>query len=188
MLLASERSERDTYRGNTIENRGCLFIYSPLPERPRLSLRTINRIQSGMLVRKYISGEKSDIVLSNHNYGGRQIKAKWNNEEFGYFNTITKIANAKIIRFVFRFINRIQTSILVYNCNLLASEHSERDTYMGKNEKIWDVYLFIYMDVCMSFCTLTLRIFMFAPRSTPSQTSLNRIIRFSDHYPYHLRN
>ncbi len=25
-LLASERSERDTYRGNTIENRGCLFI------------------------------------------------------------------------------------------------------------------------------------------------------------------
>ncbi len=68
--------------------------YSPLPERPRLSLRTINLIQSGMLVRKCISGEKSDIVLSNHNYGGRQIKAKWNNEEFGYFNTITKIANA----------------------------------------------------------------------------------------------
>ncbi len=26
-LLASERSERDTYRVNTIENRGCLFIY-----------------------------------------------------------------------------------------------------------------------------------------------------------------
>ncbi len=26
-LLASERSERDTYRGNTIENRGCLCIY-----------------------------------------------------------------------------------------------------------------------------------------------------------------
>ncbi len=25
-LLASERSERDTYRGNAIENRGCLFI------------------------------------------------------------------------------------------------------------------------------------------------------------------
>ncbi len=35
----------------------------------------------------------------------------------------------------------------------------------------------------MSFCTLTLRIFVFAPRSTPSQTSLNRILRFSDHYP-----
>ncbi len=68
--------------------------YSPLPERPRLSLRTINLIQSGMPVRKCISGEKSDIVLSNHNYGRRQIKAKWNNEEFGYFNTITKIANA----------------------------------------------------------------------------------------------
>ncbi len=27
ILSASERSERDTYRGNTIENRGCLFIY-----------------------------------------------------------------------------------------------------------------------------------------------------------------
>ncbi len=26
-LLLSERSEPDTYRGNTIENRGCLFIY-----------------------------------------------------------------------------------------------------------------------------------------------------------------
>ncbi len=26
-LLASERSERDTYRGNTIENRGCQFVY-----------------------------------------------------------------------------------------------------------------------------------------------------------------
>ncbi len=44
-----------------------IYIYSPLPERPRLSLRTINLIQSGMLVRKCISGEKSDIVLSNHN-------------------------------------------------------------------------------------------------------------------------
>ncbi len=26
LLLASERSERDIYRGNTIENQGCLFI------------------------------------------------------------------------------------------------------------------------------------------------------------------
>ncbi len=34
----------------------------------------------------------------------------------------------------------------------------------------------------MSFCTLTLRIFVFAPRSIPSQTSLNRILRFSVHY------
>ncbi len=35
----------------------------------------------------------------------------------------------------------------------------------------------------MSFCTLTLHIFVFAPRSTPSQTSQNRILWFSDHYP-----
>ncbi len=34
----------------------------------------------------------------------------------------------------------------------------------------------------MSFCTLTLRIFVFARRSTPSQTSLNRILWFCDHY------
>ncbi len=27
ILLASERSERDTYRGNTIEIQGCLFVY-----------------------------------------------------------------------------------------------------------------------------------------------------------------
>ncbi len=54
--------------------------------------------------------------------------------------------------------------------------------------KIGDVCVFVYMDVRMSFCTLTLRIFVFAPRSTPSQTSLNRILRFSDNYPYHLRN
>ncbi len=90
-LLASERSERDTYRGNTIENRGCHFIC-------------------------------------------------WR-----------------------------------------ASEASE--TLSGVTQlKIGDVCLFIYMDVRMSFCTLTLRIFVFAPRSTPSQTSLNRILRFSDHY------
>ncbi len=35
-----------------------IIHYSPLPERTRLSLRTINRIQSGMLVRKCISWGK----------------------------------------------------------------------------------------------------------------------------------
>ncbi len=73
---------------------------------------------------------------------------------------------------------------------LLASERSERDTYRGntiENRGCLFIYLDICLDVCMSFCTLTLRIFVFAPRSTPSQTSLNRILRFSDHYPYHLR-
>ncbi len=34
----------------------------------------------------------------------------------------------------------------------------------------------------MSFCSLTLRIFVFARRSTPSQTTLNGILWFSDHY------
>ncbi len=74
---------------------------------------------------------------------------------------------------------------------LLASERSERDTYRGntiENRGCLFIYLDICLDVCMSFCTLTLRIFVFAPRSTPSKTSLNRILWFSDHYPYHLRN
>ncbi len=74
---------------------------------------------------------------------------------------------------------------------LLASERSERDTYRGntiENRGCLFIYLDICLDVCMSFCTLTLRIFVFVPRSTPSQTSLNRILGFSDHYPYHLRN
>ncbi len=49
----------------------------------------------------------------------------------------------------------IVASIIYYNY-LLASERSERDTYRGKNEKIGDVCVFVYMDVRMSFCTLTL--------------------------------
>ncbi len=64
---------------------------------------------------------------------------------------------------------------------LLASERSERDTYRGntnENRGCLFIYLFIYMDVRMSFCTLTLRIFVFARRSTPSQIALNRILWF----------
>ncbi len=72
-----------------------------------------------------------------------------------------------------------------------ASVASETLTGVTQS-KIGDVCLFIYLyiclDVCMSFCTLTLRIFVFAPRSTPSQSSLNRILGSSDHYPYRLRN
>ncbi len=36
-LLASERSERDTYRGNTIENRGCLFSERAKPAKLNIS-------------------------------------------------------------------------------------------------------------------------------------------------------
>ncbi len=53
----------------------------------------------------------------------------------------------------------------------MASERSERDTYGGNTIENRGC-----LDVRMSFCTLTLRIFVFAPRSTPSQTSLNRIL------------
>ncbi len=39
-MFVIERSERDTYRGNTIENRGCLFIYLLASERSeRATLR-----------------------------------------------------------------------------------------------------------------------------------------------------
>ncbi len=77
--------------------------------------------------------------------------------------------------------------------NFIVLSASERDTYRGntiENRGCLFIYLDICLDVhvCMSFCTLTLRIFVFAPRSTPSQTSLNRILWCSDHYPYHLRN
>ncbi len=78
--------------------------------------------------------------------------------------------------------------VLEINLNWRASVASKTLTGVKMKKSGMFVYLFIYMDVRMSFCTLTLRIFVFAPRSTPSQTSLNRIIRFSNHYPYHLRN
>ncbi len=78
---------------------------------------------------------------------------------------------------------------------LLASETLTGVTQLKIGDVCLFIYLYICLDVCMSFCTLTLpfctltlRIFVFAPRSTRSQTSLNRILWFSDHYPYHLRN
>ncbi len=78
-----------------------------------------------MLVRKCISGEKSDIVLSNHNYGRRQIKAKWNNEEFGYFNWRASVASETL------------TGVKMKKLGMF-------------------IYLYICLDVRMSFCTLTL--------------------------------
>ncbi len=77
--------------------------------------------------------------------------------------------------------------VLKHTTSWRASVASE--TLTGVTQlKIGDICVFICMDVRMSFCTLTLRIFVFARRSTPSQTSLNRILRFSDHYLYHLKN
>ncbi len=76
----------------------------------------------------------------------------------------------------------------LYMC-LLASERSERDTYRGKNEKIGDVYLFVYMFgrtyVILYFDP---RVFVLVRWSTPSQIALNRILWFIDQYPYHPRN
>ncbi len=71
----------------------------------------------------------------------------------------------------------------------LASERSEQDTYRGKNEKIGDVYLFVYMFgrtyVILYFDP---RVFVLVRWSTPSQIALNRILWFIDQYPYHPRN
>ncbi len=68
----------------------------------------------------------------------------------------------------------------------MASERSERDTYRGKNEKIGDVYLYICMDVRKAFLYFDPRVFVLVRLSTPSQIALNRILWFSDQYPYHL--
>ncbi len=79
--------------------------------------------------------------------------------------------------------------VLKHTTSLLASERSERDTYRGKNEKIGDVYLFVYMFgrtyVILYFDP---RVFVSVMCSTPSQIALNRILWFIDQYPYHPRN
>ncbi len=71
----------------------------------------------------------------------------------------------------------------------LIGERSERDTLKGNTiENRGYLFVYICVDIRMPFCTLTLPYFLFARCSTPSQTSLNRILWFSDHYPYHPRN
>ncbi len=66
---------------------------------------------------------------------------------------------------------------------------SERDTYRGKNEKIGDVYLFVYMFGRMYVILyFDPRVFVLVICSTPSQIALNRILWFIDQYPYHPRN
>ncbi len=73
---------------------------------------------------------------------------------------------------------------------LLASERSDWDTLRGntiENRGCLFVYIYDWMYVC-HFVLWPSRIFVFAPCSTPSLTSLNRILWFSDHYLYHPRN
>ncbi len=77
----------------------------------------------------------------------------------------------------------------VHESMYLASERSERDTYRGKNEKIGDVYLFVYMFGRMYVILyFDPRVFVLVICSTPSQIALNRILWFIDQYPYHPRN
>ncbi len=102
IFLASERSERDTYWGNTIENRGSLFIY-------------------------WRASEANETLL-----GVTQSR--------------------------FRYIWRAS----------VASETLRGVTQL----KIGDVCLSVCMDVRMSFCTMTLAYFVFAPHLTPSQIAL----------------
>ncbi len=66
---------------------------------------------------------------------------------------------------------------------LLASERSERDAYRSNTIE----HLYIYVWTC-HFVLWPSRIFVLARCSTPSQTSLNGILRFSDHYLYHPKN
>ncbi len=84
----------------------------------------------------------------------------------------------------FRSNQLLEHSILI---NWRASEASE--TLSGVTQlKIGDICLFIYMcvEVCMSFCTLTL-VFLCLLRGLPLPIlPLNGIFSFSD--PYHSRN
>ncbi len=71
-------------------------------------------------------------------------------------------------------------SVLICLC-LLANERSEQDTYRGKNEKIGDVYLFVYMfGRTYGILYFDPRVFVLVICSTPSQITLNRILWFID--------
>ncbi len=75
----------------------------------------------------------------------------------------------------------------VVRCNRLASVRS--DTYWGntiENRGCLYVYMFGRTYVILYFDLLVF--FVLARCLTPSQTSLNGILRFSDHYPYHPKN
>ncbi len=72
--------------------------------------------------------------------------------------------------------------LLLFN-KLLASETLRGNTI--ENRRYLFIYIFGRTYVILYFDP---RVFLFAPCSTLSQASLNRILRFSDHYPYHLRN
>ncbi len=67
-----------------------------------------------------------------------------------------------------------------------ASEASE--TLSGVTQlKIGDIFLYICLDVRKAFLYFDPRIFVLVWWSTPSQTSLNRILWFINQYPYHPR-
>ncbi len=78
----------------------------------------------------------------------------------------------------------LQPNAFTYITGLsLASETLSGVTQL----KIGDIRLYVETYVC-HFLLWPSRTFVLAPCSTPSQTSLNRILWFSDHYPYHSRN
>ncbi len=72
-----------------------------------------------------------------------------------------------------------------------ASVASETLTGVTQS-KIEDVCLFIYLYICMdvrkAFLYFDPRVFVLVRLSVPSQIALNRILWFSDQYPYHPRN
>ncbi len=130
--LASERSERDTYRGNTIENRGCLFIWR--------------------------ASEACETVLGVDN-AKSGILCYWRASEAS--ETLSGVTQSR-----FRYI---------YWRASVASE-----TLTGVTQsKIGDVCLFICLDVRKAFLYFDPRVFVLVRWSTPSQTSLNRILCLS---------
>ena len=66
-----------------------------------------------------------------------------------------------------------------------ASEASEALSAVTQS-KIGDICLYICLDVRKAFLYFDPRVFVIILWSTPSQTSLNRILRFIDQYPNQL--
>ncbi len=75
-----------------------------------------------------------------------------------------------------------------YDYNWRASVASETLTGVKMKKSGMFIYLYICLDVRMSFLYFDPRVFVLVICSTPSQIALNRILWFIDQYPYHPRN
>ncbi len=110
-------------------------------------------------------------------------------------NIIVKVSRVeKYNIYIYSFIKvscyKYNTCIRHSNFNWRVSEASE--TLSGITQlkilKIGDICLYICLNIRKAFLYFDPCIFVLVLWSNPSQTSLNRILRFIDQYPYHPRN